>query len=62
MSKRASAAYVYKRPEVDGRCCSNIILHRSDHTELESTALYLGIEVEDALEIAEKTDVLLHDT
>ena len=27
------------------------------HTKLESTVRYLGIEVEDALEIAERTDV-----
>jgi site-specific recombinase XerD len=27
------------------------------HTKLESTVRYLGIEVEDALEIAEKTEV-----
>jgi len=27
------------------------------HTKLESTVKYLGIEVEDALEISEKTDV-----
>jgi len=27
------------------------------HTRLESTVRYLGIEVEDALEIAESTDV-----
>ena len=27
------------------------------HTNLESTVRYLGIEVEDALEIAERTDV-----
>ena len=26
------------------------------HTELESTVRYLGIEVDDALEIAEQTD------
>lgn len=27
------------------------------HTKLESTVRYLGIEVDDALEIAEQTDV-----
>lgn len=27
------------------------------HTKLESTVRYLGIEVDDALEISEKTDV-----
>ena len=27
------------------------------HTKLESTVRYLGIEVEDALEIAEKTEI-----
>jgi hypothetical protein len=27
------------------------------HTKLESTARYLGIEVDDALEVAEQTDV-----
>ena len=27
------------------------------HTELESTVRYLGIEVDDALEMAEKTEV-----
>ena len=29
----------------------------SDHTKLESTVRYLGIEVDDALEIAEQTEV-----
>ena len=28
-----------------------------DHTKLESTVRYLGIEVDDTLEIAEQTDV-----
>lgn len=28
-----------------------------EHTKLESTVRYLGIEVEDALEIAEKTEI-----
>ncbi len=27
------------------------------HTKLESTVRYLGVEVEDALEIAEQTDI-----
>jgi hypothetical protein len=27
------------------------------HTKIESTVRYLGVEVDDALEIAEKTDV-----
>lgn len=30
------------------------------HTKLESTVCYLGIEVDDALEIAEQTDVCTH--
>jgi integrase len=28
-----------------------------DHTKIESTVRYLGVEVDDALEIAEQTDV-----
>ncbi len=28
-----------------------------DHTKLESTVRYLGVEVDDALEMAEQTDV-----
>jgi hypothetical protein len=27
------------------------------HTKIESTVRYLGIEIDDAIEIAEKTDV-----
>ena len=32
------------------------VLHLLDHTKLESTSRYLGVEVNDALEMAEQTE------
>jgi hypothetical protein len=32
-------------------------VHRSKHSKIESTVRYLGIEVDDALAIAEQIDV-----
>ena len=46
------AAHIYKRTK--NIRAVQILL---GHTILESTARYLGIEVEDALEIAEQTEV-----
>jgi hypothetical protein len=34
-----------------------IMTHDCGHTKIESTVRYLGVEVDDALEIAEKIEV-----
>jgi hypothetical protein len=39
------------------RCSSRAVQLLLGHTKLESTVRYLGIEVDDALEIAEQTEV-----
>jgi hypothetical protein len=44
------------RPRGDGGCDALVQLLLG-HTKIESTVRYLGVEVDDALEIAEKVDV-----
>ena len=34
-----------------------VVLGHAGHTKLESTVRYLGIEVDDALEISEQTEI-----
>ncbi len=50
--RRTKAALIYKRTK-NLRAVQLLL----GHTKLESTVRYLGIEVEDALEVAEQTDV-----
>jgi hypothetical protein len=44
-------------PEGNTECHEAWVLYRRGHTKLESTVQYLGIEVDDALEMAEQTEV-----
>ena len=50
--RRTKATLIYQRTKT--LSAVQLLL---GHTKLESTVRYLGIEMEDALEIAEKTDV-----
>ncbi len=50
--RRTKAALIYKRTH-NLRAIQLLL----GHTKLESTVRYLGIEVDDALEIAEQTDI-----
>ena len=50
--RRTKATLIYRRTK-NLRAVQLLL----GHTKLESTVRYLGIEVEDALEIAEHTDV-----
>ena len=50
--RRTKATLIYKRTK-DLRAIQLLL----GHTKLESTIRYLGIEVDDALEIAEQTEV-----
>ena len=50
--RRTKASLIYKRTK-NLRAVQLLL----GHTKLESTVRYLGIEVEDALEISEQTDI-----
>ena len=50
--RRTKATLIYKRTK-NLRAVQLLL----GHTKLESTVRYLGIEVEDALEIAEQTEI-----
>ena len=50
--RRTKATLIYKRTK--NLCAIQLLL---GHTKLESTVRYLGIEVDDALELAEQTEV-----
>ncbi|WP_115553834.1 tyrosine-type recombinase/integrase [Xanthomonas arboricola] len=50
--RRTNASLIYRRTR-NVRAVQLLL----GHTKLESTVRYLGIEVDDALEIAEQTDV-----
>jgi integrase len=50
--RRAKASLIYRRTK-NLRAVQLLL----GHTKLESTVRYLGIEVDDALEMAEQTDV-----
>ena len=50
--RRAKATLIYRRTR--SLRAAQLLL---GHTKIESTVRYLGIEVDDALEIAEQTDV-----
>ena len=50
--RRTKATLIYRRTK--NRRAVQLLL---GHTKLESTVRYLGIEVDDALEIAEQTEV-----
>ncbi len=50
--RRTKATLIYKRTK-DLRAVQLLL----GHTKLESTVRYLGIEVDDALEMAEQTEV-----
>ena len=50
--RRTKATLIYRRTK--NRRAIQLLL---GHTKLESTVRYLGIEVDDALEIAERTEV-----
>lgn len=50
--RRTKASLIYRRTR-NLRAVELLL----GHTKLESTVRYLGIEVDDALEIAEQTDV-----
>jgi site-specific recombinase XerC len=49
--RRTKAALIYRRTK-NLRAVQQLL----GHTKLESTELYLGVEVDDALEIAEQTE------
>jgi len=50
--RRTKASIIYK---ATGNLCAVQIL--LDHAKVDSTVRYLGVDVEDALELAERTDV-----
>jgi len=50
--RRTKASLIYKRT-INLRAIQRLLGHRN----LESTVRYLGIEVDDALEMAENTDI-----
>ena len=50
--RRTKASLIYRRTK--NLCAVQLLL---GHTKLESTVRYLGIEVDDALEVAEQTEV-----
>lgn len=50
--RKTKASLIYRRTQ--NLRAAQLLLR---HTKLESTARYLGIEVDDALEIAEQTNV-----
>jgi integrase len=50
--RRTKASLIYRRTKN-----LRAVLLLLGHTKLESTVRYLGIEVDDALEMAEQTDV-----
>lgn len=50
--RRTKATLIYKRTK--NLCAVQLLL---GHTKLESTVRYLGIEVDDALEISEQTEI-----
>jgi len=51
--RRTKASLVYRRRTKNLRAVQLLL----GHSKLESTVRYLGIEVDDALELAEQTDV-----
>ena len=53
--RRTKASLIYRRTK-NLRAVQLLL----GHTKLESTVRYLGIEVDDALEMAEQTEVVLH--
>jgi integrase len=50
--RRTKAALIYRRPKT-----LRVVQLLLGHSKLESTVRYLGIDVDDALEIAEQTEV-----
>ena len=50
--RRTKASLIYRRTK--NLCAVQLLL---GHTKLESTVRYLGIEVEDALEMSEQTEI-----
>ena len=52
--RRTKATLIYKRTK-NLRAVQFLL----EHSKLESTVRYLGIEVDDALEISEQTEILL---
>ena len=52
MSRRTKASLIYRRTK-NIRAVQLLL----GHTKLESTVRYLGIEVEDALELSEQTEI-----
>ncbi len=50
--RRTKPSMIYRRTK--NLCAVQLLL---GHTKFESTVRYLGIEVEDALELAEQTEV-----
>ena len=50
--RRTKASLIYKRTKN-----LRVVQLLLGHTKLESTVRYLGIEVDDALEVAERTEV-----
>jgi len=50
--RRTKASLIYRRTK--NLCAVQLLL---GHSKLESTVRYLGIEVDDALEMAEQTEV-----
>ena len=50
--RRTKAVLIYRR--TGNLCAVQLLL---GHSKIESTVRYLGIEVDDAIEIAEKTDI-----
>lgn len=52
MALRTKASLIYRRTK--NQRAVQLLLN---HTKLESTVRYLGVEVDDALELAEQTEV-----
>ena len=50
--RRTKASLIYKRTK-NLRAVQSLL----GHTKLESTVKYLGVEVDDALELSEQTDI-----
>jgi integrase len=53
--RRTKASMIYRRTKTCAPCSGGQLL--LGHSKLESTVRYLGIEVDDALEMAEQTEV-----
>lgn len=53
--RRTKATLIYRRTK--NLRAVKLLLDCSGHSKLESTVRYLGIEIDDALEIAEQTEV-----